>query len=304
MEDVTWSESGTFDIKAQLVTKSPSTSMSIGSSMLDTPKKATLRKDLKLCKKRLMIKNNKMKNLQKVNKRLKKKNATLKSTISALRKQKDLDASILSNLSSYVEVKDTFNALFLKNISKKKRPFKKYPPGARKFALTLNFHSPAAYKYIRKLFHNCLPHPNTLTEWYRSVDAKPGYTTETLNRLKQKSTSNNKEIVCALIADEMAIRQQKIWCGGRYIGVVDLGLGEATDDDSIAQQAYVLLLVSLNESWKIPLAYFLITGLKAEMKANIINIALEKCQAVGVKIVSLTFDGCKSSYNEIVGMQY
>lgn len=31
------------------------------------------------------------------------------------------------------------------------------------------------------------------------------------------------------------------------------------------------------------------------MKANIINIALEKCHAVGVKVVSLTFDGCRSN---------
>lgn len=83
-----------------------------------------------------------------------------------------------------------------------------------------------------------MPHPNTLFQWYKSVDAKPGYTAETLDRLKQKSQSGKKEIVCALVADEMAIRQQKIWCGGRYIGVVDMGLGEATDNDPIAQQVY------------------------------------------------------------------
>lgn len=33
------------------------------------------------------------------------------------------------------------------------------------------------------------------------------------------------------------------------------------------------------------------------MKANIINIALQKCHEAGVKIVSLTFDGCKSNIN-------
>lgn len=198
--------------------------------------------------------------MQKIKKRLQKKNATLKGTITALRKQKDLDESILANLSSHVEVIDTFNALFLKNIGNKKRPFAKYPPGARKFALTLHFYSPAAYRYIRKLFHNCLPHPNTLFQWYKSVDAKPGYTSETLDRLKQKSQTGQKEILCSLIADEMAIRQQRIWCRGRYIGVVDMGLGEATDNDPIAHQVYVLLLVSLNESWKIPLAYFFIAG--------------------------------------------
>lgn len=50
-----------------------------------------------------------------------------------------------------------------KKSSKNKRPL--YAPAIRKFAMTLNFYSPAAYKYIRRKFVCCLPHPKTLLKW-------------------------------------------------------------------------------------------------------------------------------------------
>lgn len=97
--------------------------------------------------------------------------------------------------------------MFIKSKKKCTRPFKKYPPGARKFALTLHFYSPSAYKYVRKMFNTCLPHPHTLYEWYRSVNAEPGFCSETLNRLEEKVKSSDKTILCALVADEMSIRR-------------------------------------------------------------------------------------------------
>lgn len=47
------------------------------------------------------------------------------------------------------------------------------------------------------------------------------------------------------------------------------------------------------------LAYFFIQNLTGEMKANIIKIALQKCQEAGVKIVSLTFDGCAQIEHQV-----
>lgn len=184
--------------------------------------------------------------------------------------------------------------MYVKNKKQRKKPFSKYPPGARKFALTLHFYSPAAYKYVRKMFNTSLPHPHTLYEWYRSVDAEPGFCAETLNRLEAKAKDSQKKVLCALVADEMAIRRQKIWTGKRYEGLVDMGLGN-DDTNQMATQAYVFMLVAINDSWKLPLAYFFIDALKADMKANLIKIALEKCEKIGVQIRSVTFDGCKSN---------
>lgn len=73
-----------------------------------------------------------------------------------------------------------------------------------------------------------------------------------------------------------------------------MGLGN-DDSSQMATQAYVFMLVAINDSWKLPLAYFFIDSIKADMKANLIKIALEKCHKIGVQIHSVTFDGCKSN---------
>lgn len=51
------------------------------------------------------------------------------------------------------------------------------------------------------------------------------------------------------MVDEMAIRQQTIWSGRETVGLVDEGLGNRIE---IATQAYVFMLVSNTENWKIP----------------------------------------------------
>lgn len=51
---------------------------------------------------------------------------------------------------------------------------KVYSPELRTFALSLHYYSPAAYNYVRESFDTCLPHPKTLTSWYKHVDGSPG----------------------------------------------------------------------------------------------------------------------------------
>jgi len=53
----------------------------------------------------------------------------------------------------------------------KRHTEKKISPELRAFALTLNFYSAAAYKYVRQVFNNCLPHPSTLRKWYAVIKA-------------------------------------------------------------------------------------------------------------------------------------
>jgi len=52
-----------------------------------------------------------------------------------------------------------------------------------------------------------------------------------------------------------------------------------------------MLVVALNDTWKLPIAFFLINGLSAETKTNLINDALMRLHEVGVKITSLMLDG-------------
>lgn len=55
------------------------------------------------------------------------------------------------------------------------------------------------------------------------------------------------------------------------------------------------MIVSINENWKIPIGYFLASNLNSSQKAELIRHALNLLKETGVKIVSLTFDGCSTN---------
>ncbi len=58
---------------------------------------------------------------------------------------------------------------------------------------------------------------------------------------------------------------------------VDLGFGVQPDDSSPpAANALVLMAVSLNSSWKLPVGYFLVQTLSADEKVSIIKTGLKK----------------------------
>ncbi|CAH2101355.1 unnamed protein product [Euphydryas editha] len=133
-------------------------------------------------------------------------------------------------------------------------------------ALTLNYYNPTGYKYVRQVFEDALPHLRTLAKWYEKTDAAPGFTAESFEILKKKYLATKTKIICTLIIDEMAILQQFIWNGKKTEGLVDYGVGSA-ENDKIASQAFVMMLVSLKDNWKLPLANFFVNGITAEYKA-------------------------------------
>jgi len=61
----------------------------------------------------------------------------------------------------------------------------------------------------------------------------------------------------------MAIKKYVSWDGIRFWGYVDIRSDSNDDDDSspVAKDALVFMVVSVNSSWKIPIAYFFIDGL-------------------------------------------
>lgn len=67
--------------------------------------------------------------------------------------------------------------------------------------------------------------------------------------------------------------------------VVDFCAGSAKSCE-VATQAYVFILVCMNECWKIPVADFLVNGLSAETRANLLKTCLSECYNVGVDIVA------------------
>ncbi len=77
--------------------------------------------------------------------------------------------------------------------------------------------------------------------------------------------------------DEMSIMARLQFDGNKFHGEVDLGGDiEAEDSGVLATQVLVLMAVAVNQSWKIPLAYFFVHGLDGTERASIVNVALTR----------------------------
>lgn len=261
----------------------------VDDSIFDTPRKIKLKSQMNrkqiICERYVR----KIKTLQQKCRRVVKQNESLKAILRNLKKSRYVNDDVYDLLSKNIVAADIFNNVYKKNLLKKKKPV--YTAKIKKFCLTLNFLSPSAYKYVRATFDTCLPHPKTLSKWYSNVNAEPGFSDESFRALKDKAASSEHKIHCALIVDEMSLRQQSLWDGKKNCGYVDMGTGTTDECKTLASEAYVFLLNAINDNFKLPLGYFLVHGLNAEQKVNLIKLCLIKCHDAGVKVVSLTFDG-------------
>ncbi|CAD6208873.1 GSCOCG00010695001-RA-CDS, partial [Cotesia congregata] len=170
----------------------------------------------------------------------------------------------------------------------------------RSFALSLHFYSPKAYRYVREKFNNKLPSVSTIKSWYRVVDGSPGFTDESFKAIELRC--KEKSGIINLVLDEMSIKEaiiydKKEFHGGISFGTVHNFDSAYSDNDNpiTAKNALVLMAVSMNENWKIPIGYFLIRSLNSEERANILTLAFELLQRANCKVYSITFDGAASN---------
>ena len=64
----------------------------------------------------------------------------------------------------------------------------------------------------------------------------------------------------------------------------------------IATNALVFLVVSVKESWKLAVSYFLVNKLTGPEKGNLVKICFQMLYQVGVHIVAITFDGDPANF--------
>ena len=75
-------------------------------------------------------------------------------------------------------------------------------------------------------------------------------------------------------------------------GYVNIGSGiEDSDSMHLAKEAVVLMVVSLDGGWKLPIGYVVVNGMDATSTSGLISEALVRLHDVGVKVVSVTLDG-------------
>ena len=160
----------------------------------------------------------------------------------------------------------------------------------KEFALTLDFYSPKAYRYIRSIIP--LPHPSLIREWSRNINCEPGFLGESFVVLEREAKQNVDNKDCCLVLDAMAIRKQVQWepATNKYSGFEDYG-PTLKAPKVVASEALVFLLVGMRSHWKQPIGYFLTDKASAVVQASLINTALTKASAAGLKVWCVTSDG-------------
>lgn len=169
----------------------------------------------------------------------------------------------------------------------------KYSEKVRAFALTLHFHSPRGYDFVRKQFNNHLPHESTIRKWYQmsKSNGEPGFcksNLEALEALAKEYTDKGEKLVCALTFDEMSIRRHIQWSDARkeFIGRVDYGFNVP-----VAKNAIVFMVNGVGRNFNIPIAFFFIDSLNASERKHLLLEIITTLTELNVRLISVTFDG-------------
>lgn len=108
--------------------------------------------------------------------------------------------------------------------------------------------------------------------------------------MANKANQDGGEVLVCLVYDEIAIRKQE-----EYDHQADARTGYVTYGtdcgEKLAKEALVFLVTGINIKFKIPVAYFLIAGLKANEKATLIQQVILLAGKSGVKVAGLAYDG-------------
>lgn len=184
-------------------------------------------------------------------------------------------------------------------------PTRKYSETVRQFCMGLEYLSPAAYRYVRRVFNKNMPAPRTLRRWYRSIDAEPGITSVSLDILKKKAEEykqKGKELLLALLCDEVSIKKSVIWneAESKFDGFVSCEntseqrrkkrkKKKNADHLDVAKDALVFMCVG--EDFKIVVAYFFLCGLEAVNRAALTQEVIRSVNGAGAKVMSFTVDG-------------
>lgn len=178
----------------------------------------------------------------------------------------------------------------------------KYSEKVRAFALTLHFHSPRGYAFVRKQFNNHLPHECTIRKWYQmsNSNGEPGFCKSNMDSLKilaKEFTDKGQSLICALSFDEMSIRRHIQWSDARkqFIGRVDYGFNVKNDALPVAKNAIVFMINGVSRNFNLPIAFFFIDTLNASERKHLLLEIITALTELNVRLISVTFDGLSTN---------
>jgi len=70
------------------------------------------------------------------------------------------------------------------------------------------------------------------------------------------------------------------------------------DDTSlpVTTEALMFIITTLNSVWKLPIAYFLIDGMTANIKCNLVSEAIQRLYQVNVRVTAVVCDGSLTNF--------
>lgn len=172
------------------------------------------------------------------------------------------------------------------------------------FAITAHIHSPRCYDFLRKKFNSHLPDISTIRKWYAKCtsNGEPGISCEGLSGLSLISNDlkcAGKNLYVSIAFDEMSIRKHVQWSDSRkqFMGFISHGHDKRDEGSKpLARNALVFLVSGINFDFHLPIAHSFITTLGAEEKSEIITQVVRAVTELGIKVVSITFDGLQTNF--------
>ena len=171
-----------------------------------------------------------------------------------------------------------------------------YDPEIRMFAINLHFYSAKAYNYVRSILHDALPCERTLRLWTNKILSTPGFCERSFFLLKMKKEEMEAEskgkLIVSLILDEMLLKKHLHFDGEKIVGGIDLGQEyDGNCAKTEASEVLVFMVNAINMKFKIPVTYFFINGLSAQIKSSLLTTCITKLINIGIEVSNVTFDG-------------
>ena len=287
-------DSSTSEATPSEVTTSEATTSEASSSSKPSRKASPTKEDLQL---ELKSKKNKIKILQQ---KVRRKNEKVKTLTTAL---DEANKKNLLHEDAVRKIKNNFPGMDGEVIANHLTNKERIPQGRRhsdevkKFSLTLNFYSPKAYDFLRNIFS--LPHPSSLANWTSTIDCEPGFFLDVFEALAQKVEGDVTTRDCALLCDAMSIMSGVMYrkSTGTFEGFINYGSDIVSfDEDTVATEALVFMLVGLRSLWKFPVGFVLTDKIDGHDLHCLLSQCLNHSAKHGLIVHMVTMDGAPSNF--------
>ncbi|CAG4956916.1 unnamed protein product [Colias eurytheme] len=168
---------------------------------------------------------------------------------------------------------------------------KRWTPLEKALAIAIYKKSPRVFRHLQHLME--LPSIRTLQSLLQSIELEPGISQTIMDHLKKKTAKlNEKDRVCALLFDEIALKKRLIFNSrtDKVVGFVDLGENQYRSSE-IADHALVFMLQGLHKKLKQPIAYYFVKGtISSQSLAVLIKDIIKAVNDSGFTVITTVCD--------------